>query len=208
MALGPDREGELVNPCAAGPPPWRRALDLQPDPDPEARRHRNGLANVLMQLPGRRAEALRLFDGDNNHPRSALDAAMLRWQEPAQLPQALDAVSTPALAAALAGPAGAQREAWGFKQRNQLLVFENLSHQRCLLQGVRAATAHQLGRGPASPPLASGDCEGIASQVQELLCARLQQALATNPRAVVTARWLACPTPSPAGSAAAAGSPG
>ncbi len=76
MAFGPDRVGGLVNPCAAGPPPWRRALELQPDP--EARRHRNGLANVLMQLPGRRAEALRLFDGDNNHPRSALDAAMLR----------------------------------------------------------------------------------------------------------------------------------
>jgi hypothetical protein len=187
MALGPDREGELVNPCAAEPPPWRRALDLQPDPDPEA---------------------LRLFDGDNNAPRSALDAAMLRWQEPAQLPQALDAVSTPALAAALAGPAGAQREAWGFKQRNQLLVFETLGHQRCLLQGVRAATAHQLGRGPASPPLASADCEGIGSAVQELLCARLQQASASNPRATVTGRWLACPTPSPAGSAAAAGSPG
>jgi hypothetical protein len=112
----------------------------------------------------------------------------------------------PALATALAGPAGAQREAWGFKQRNPLLVFETLGHQRCLLHGVRTATAHQLGRGPASPPLASGDCEGIASQVQELLCARLQEASASNPRAVVTARWLACTTPSPAGSAAATGS--
>jgi hypothetical protein len=88
----------------------------------------------------------------------------------------------PALANALAGPAGAQREAWGFKQRNQLLVFENLGHQRCLLQGVRTATAHQLGRGPASPPLASADCEGIASTVQELLCGRLQQACTSPPR--------------------------
>jgi hypothetical protein len=114
----------------------------------------------------------------------------------------------PARAAALAGPAGAQREAWGFKQRNQLLVFENLGHQRCLLQGVRAATAHQLGRGPASPPLASGDCEGIASQVQELLCARLKQACTSNPLAAVTGRWLACPTPSRAGSAAEGRLPG
>ena len=184
-----DLEGELAPAETA----WRRALALQPDPDPEARRHRNGLANVLMQLPGRRAEALRLFDGDNNHPRSALDAAMLRWQEPAQLRQALDAVSNPALAAALAGPAGAQREAWGFKQRNQLLVFETLGHQRCLLHNVRAATAHQLSRDPASPPLGNADCEGIGSAVQELLCARLQQASASNPRATVTGRWLDCP---------------
>ena len=122
---------DLQDELAPAETAWRRALALQPDPDPEARRHRNGLANVLMQQPGRRAEALRLFDGDNNDPRSALDAAMLRWQEPAQLRQALDAVSNPALATALAGPAGAQREAWGFKQRNQLLVFENLGHQRC-----------------------------------------------------------------------------
>jgi len=199
---------DLQDELAPAETAWRRALALQPDPDPEARRHRNGLANVLMQQPGRRAEALRLFDGDNNDPRSALDAAMLRWQEPAQLRQAFDAVSNPALATALAGPAGAQREAWGFKQRTQLLVFENLGHQRCLLHGVRAATAHQLGRGPASPPLASGDCEGIASNVQEVLCARLQQAFASNPRAIVTARWLACPTPSRQGSAPWAGSSG
>jgi tetratricopeptide (TPR) repeat protein len=184
-----DLEGELDLAETA----WRRALELQPDPHPEARRHRNGLANVLLQQPGRRAEALRLFDGDNNYPRSALDAAMLRWQEPAQLPQALDAVSNPALAAALAGPVETQREAWGFKQRNQLLVFETLGHQRCLLSGVRATTSHLLGRGPVSPPLARADCQGIASNVEELLCGRLQQAFASNPRAVVTARWLACP---------------
>lgn len=181
---------------------WRRALELQPDPHPEARRHRNGLANVLMQQPGRRAEALRLFDGNNNYPRSALEAAMLRWQVPSQLPQALDAVSSPALAASLAGPAATQREAWGFKQRNQLLVFETLGHQRCLLQGVQAATAHQLGQGPASPPLTQSDCKGLANQVQELLCARLQLAFATNPRAPLTARWLSCPASAPA-----AGSP-
>ncbi len=102
-------------------------------------------------------------------------------------------MSNPALAAALAGPAYTQREAWGFKQRNQLLVFETLGHQRCLLSGVRATTSQLLGRGAVSPPLARADCQGIASNVEELLCGRLQQAFASNPRAVVTARWLACP---------------
>lgn len=199
---------DMQNELAPAETAWRRALALQPDPDPEARRHRNGLANVLMQQPGRRADALRLFDGDNNHPRSALDAAMLRWREPTQLPRALDAVSGRALADALAGPAGTQKEAWGFKQGNQLLVFENLGHQRCLLNGVQAATAHQLGRGPASPPLASADCAGVASQLQELLCGRLQQSVATNPRATVTGRWLGCPAPIREGSAPPAGTTG
>jgi hypothetical protein len=73
---------------------------------------------------------------------------------------------------------------------------------------VRAATAHQLGRGPASPPLANADCAGIASQVQELLCGRLQQAVATNPRATVTGRWLGCPAPIREGSAPPAGTTG
>ncbi|MFM7642324.1 MAG: TIR domain-containing protein [Cyanobium sp.] len=184
-----DLRGELAPAESA----WRRALELQPDPNPEARRHRIGLANVVMQQPGRRAEALRLFDGNNDYPRAAVEAAMLRWQDPGQLPQALDAVNSPALATALAGPAGTQREAWSFRQGDQLLVFENLGHQRCLLQNVRATTAHQLGRGPTSPPLTMIDCQGIENQVRELLCTRLQLAtFSSNLRAPLAARWLSC----------------
>ncbi|MFM9102430.1 MAG: hypothetical protein ACKOPS_14320, partial [Cyanobium sp.] len=178
---------------------WRHAAELTADDSPQAKANRNGLANVLAQLPGQRQAALDNYDADRDFPRSALEAAMLRWPESAQMPRALDAINEPALARARAGD-GTAPDPWGFKENDELLLFESRAQQRCLLTVVQATTAHLAGTAAGAPPLASPDCKGVKTTVRDLLCHRLSQA-ATNPRAPRTARWLACPASAPASSA-------
>lgn len=180
-----DTQGEL----ALAEQAWRRAIDLAPDPAPNAARYRNGLANVLIQQPRRRPEGLQILDGDSTDPRSAVDAAMLRWGDATALPRAFDAVASPELLPALAAERG---PGWGFKQQDSLLLFDSKAERRCLLQAVRATTAHLLGRGPAAMPLNAPDCQGIQTTLSQLLCFRLSQAQATNPRAVASGAWLGC----------------
>jgi hypothetical protein len=120
---------------------------------------------------------------------------MLRWPNPSELPQALDAVSHPEVAAALEG-AGAESDIpWGFTMpQGDVLLFLSRGEQRCLLRNVKASTAHLIGTESSPPPLTSVECQGIRESVKELLCLRLRQASATNPRADATGRWLTCPT--------------
>jgi tetratricopeptide (TPR) repeat protein len=175
---------------------WKRAIDLERASSPQAKAYRNGLANVLAQQPARRQEALAIYDGDNDDPRSAIEAAMRRWPRPAELPRGLDAVSRPDLAASLAGKASGVEPPWGFKMPDgELLLFETRAERRCLLDGVRGATAHLAGEAAPAPPLAATDCQGIRSSVKDLLCNRLKEASRGNPRAAGTARWLGCPPP-------------
>ena len=175
---------------------WKRARDLERPGTAAARAYRNGLANVLAQQPARRQEALKIYDGDNDDPRSAVEAAMQRWPRPAELPFALDAASKDDLAASLAGKASGGEPPWGFKMPDgELLLFETRSERRCLLAGVRAATAHLAGETAPAPPLAAADCQGIQSSVKDLLCGRLEEARSGNPRAAATALWLGCTPP-------------
>jgi hypothetical protein len=175
---------------------WRKAVALapDPDPDPQASTYRNGLANVLIQQPRRRAEGLQILDGDSSYPRSAVDAAMLRWGDAAALPIALDAVSSPALPPALKAERG---PGWGFKQGAYLLLFDAIAERRCLLNAVRASTAHLLGRSSAESPQGADACQGIRSYVSELVCDRLLLAQPTNPRAAASRAWLGCPAERP-----------
>jgi tetratricopeptide (TPR) repeat protein len=192
-----DIHGEL----SAAEAHWKQAATLAPTESPQARSFRSGLADVLAQQPGRRKDALDMYDADRFYPRSAIEASMLRWSEPAQVAQALEAISERALGEALAddGPAEAP---WGFKANGGLLLFESRAHQRCLLASVRTATARLAGDATTTaPPLAAADCQGVQESVKELLCDRLQQARA-NPRAAATGRWLGCP---PAAARAAQG---
>jgi hypothetical protein len=76
-----------------------------------------------------------------------------------------------------------------------VLHFLSLGEQRCLLRNVKATTAHLIGSEASPPPLTSVECQGIRESVKELLCIRLRQASASNPRADATGRWLTCPTP-------------
>jgi tetratricopeptide (TPR) repeat protein len=184
---------DFTNDLAAAERQWRQAAELVSQQDSaQAQEMRNGLANVLAQLPGRRTDALGVYDGDRFYPRSAIDAAMLRWPLPGQLPQALDAIHEPALAQPLAGQ-GPPAHPWGFKTDGTLLLFESRAHQRCLLGAVRATTAHLSARvSPAASPLMASDCKGIQDGVQGLLCDRLLQAQPTNPRAAASRSWLGC----------------
>lgn len=170
---------------------WRQAARLTPENTPQGQAIRNGLANVLAQLPGQRQAALGMYDADRFYPRSALEATMLRWEAPEQMAQAQDAISEPTLDASLAGD-GAAQNPWGFKENGALLLFESRAHQRCLLANVRATTAHLAGSPPAAPPLSSADCQGVQASVRDLLCPRLAAARA-NPRASSSATWLGCP---------------
>lgn len=173
---------------------WVRAKDLERPGTAAARAYRNGLANVLAQQPARHQEALKIYDGDNDDPRSAIEAAMQRWPQPAELPRALDAASGQDLAESLAGKANGGEPPWGFKMPDgELLLFETRAEQRCLLAGVRAATAHLAGETAPVPPLAAADCQGIQSTVKHLLCDRLNEARSGNPRTTLTAIWLGCP---------------
>lgn len=171
---------------------WHQAEDLVPPDSPQGRDYRNGRANVMAQQPGRRAEALALYDADRFYPRSALEAALLRWADPRQLPQAVDAIQERELSTALAGD-GPPASPWGFKANGEVLQFETRAQQRCLLAAARAVTAHLAGGpAPAAVPLASGDCQGVQGTTRDLLCQRLQQALPTNPRASASRTWLGC----------------
>jgi len=176
---------------------WQKAATLAPRDTPQARAIRNGLANVLAQQPDKRQEALRLYEADRFYPRSAMEAAMLRWGEPKVMPQALDAINESALGSTLTGD-GPPAEPWGFKSNGELLLFESRAQQRCLLANVRAVTAHLAGTATtaASPPLANPDCQGVESSARDLLCDRLNAA-AANPRAATTAGWLGCPRGTP-----------
>lgn len=176
---------------------WEKAAKLAPGVTPQAQAIRNGLANVLAQQPDKRQKALRLYDADRFYPRSAMEAAMLRWAEPEAMPQALDAINESALGSTLAGD-GPPAEPWGFKNNGELLLFESRAQQRCLLANVRAVTAHLAGTATAgaSQPLANPDCQGVESSARDLLCNRLSAATA-NPRAAVTAGWLKCPNVTP-----------
>jgi tetratricopeptide (TPR) repeat protein len=190
LAFLHDLRGELPQAEAA----WRQALDLEPSHTSAARAYRIGRAGVLAQLPGRAPEALALYEADPDHPRAAVELAMLRWGEPAALARALDAVSRPELAASLSG-GSAPSPGWSFPLpgRSELLVFNRRNQQRCVLQAVRATTAHLRGAPPLPPsPLATPDCQGGQLDVRELLCLRLPRP-AANPRATLTARWLGCP---------------
>ena len=190
LAFLHDLRGELPEAEAA----WRQALDLEPTHTSAARAYRIGRAGVLAQLPGRAPEALALYEADPDHPRAAVELAMLRWGEPAALPRALDAVSRPELATLLSGGSGPS-PGWSFPLPggNDLLVFNRRNQQRCVLQAVRATTAQLLGAmSLPSSPLAAADCQGRQVDVRDLLCLRLPLP-AANPRAALTARWLGCP---------------
>jgi hypothetical protein len=190
LAFLHDLRGELPQADAA----WRQAIDLEPSHTSAARAYRIGRAGVLAQLPGRAPEALALYEADPDHPRAAVELAMLRWGEPAALARALDAVSRPELAASLSG-GSAPSPGWSFPLpgRSELLVFNRRNQQRCVLQAVRATTAHLRGAPPLPPsPLATPDCQGGQVDVRDLLCLRLPRP-AANPRATLTARWLGCP---------------
>jgi tetratricopeptide (TPR) repeat protein len=175
---------------------WQQAIDREPPKTSAARSYRVGLANVLARQPARRKEAIAMFEAEVRQPRSAIELAMLRWPDPGELPQALDAVSHPDVAAALEG-AGAESDVpWGFTMpQGEVLHFLSRGEQRCLLRNVKAATAHLIGTKASPPPLTSVECQGIRESVKELLCIRLRQASASNPRADATGRWLTCPTP-------------
>jgi tetratricopeptide (TPR) repeat protein len=175
---------------------WQQAIDREPPKTSAARSYRVGLANVLARQPARRKEAIAMFEAEVRQPRSAIELAMLRWPDPGELPQALDAVSHPDVAAALEG-AGAESDVpWGFTMpQGEVLHFLSRGEQRCLLRNVKAATAHLIGTKASPPPLTSVECQGIRESVKELLCLRLRQASASNPRADATGRWLTCPTP-------------
>jgi tetratricopeptide (TPR) repeat protein len=142
---------------------WRQAARLTPENTPQGQGIRNGLANVLAQEPGQRQAALAMYDADRFYPRSALEAAMLRWETPEQMGQAQDAIAEPALDTSLAGE-GASPTPWGFKENGALLLFETRAHQRCLLTTVRVTTAHLAGSPPAAPLLTGADCQGRAGQ--------------------------------------------
>jgi len=175
---------------------WQQAIDREPPKTSAARSYRVGLASVLARQPARRKEAIAMFEADVRQPRSAIELAMLRWPHPSELPQALDAVSHPEVAAALDGGAGAESDVpWGFTMpQGEVLHFLSRGEQRCLLRNVKASTAHLIGTESSSPPLTSVECQGIRESVKELICIRLRQASATNPRADATGRWLTCPT--------------
>ena len=175
---------------------WQQAIDREPPKTSAARSYRIGLANVLARQPARRMEAIAMFEADVRDPRSAIELALLRWPDPGELPQALDAVSHPEVAAALKG-AGAESDIpWGFTMpQGDVLLFLSHGEQRCLLRNVKASTAHLIGTEASPPPLTSVECQGIRESVKELLCFRLRQASVTNPRADATGRWLPCPTP-------------
>lgn len=190
LAFLHDLRGELPEAEAA----WNLARTLEPSHTDAARSYRIGRAGVLAQLPGREHEALSAYEADPDHPRAAVELAMLRWGEPAALPRALDAVTRPELAASLSGGSGPS-PGWSFPLpgQNVLLVFNRRNQQRCILQSVRATTAHLLGAQPLpASPLAAADCQGSQVDVRGLLCRRLPRP-AAHTRAAVTARWLGCP---------------
>lgn len=192
LAFVHDLRGELPAAEAA----WHQAIEREPPETPAAQGYRIGLAGVLAQLPGRAQEAIKQYEADRDHPRAAVELAMLRWGEPASLPRARDAVNSPELAASLAGGAGPS-PGWSFPLpgRGELLVFNRRHEQRCVLAAVRATTDHLLGSASGdADPLVIADCQGRQVDVRDLLCRRLPPA-ATLPRAAGTSRWLRCPPP-------------
>jgi tetratricopeptide (TPR) repeat protein len=203
LAFMHDLRGQLQEAEVA----YLRAEKLVPIRSDLAKRYRNGRANVLAQQPERRQEALDLFDADRDYPRSAIEAAMVRWGNPASVGQASDALEDPSMRQRLADESktSAGTGSWGFKTSNELLMFHTAAQKRCLLATARAAGRHLLGDERAAADLrpgAKGDCEGIQFQTLELICSRLLQALAGrtpagsgNPRAAITARWLSCSSP-------------
>ncbi len=175
---------------------WQQAIKREPAQTSAKRSYLLGLANVLARQPAKREEAIAMFEAEVRQPRSAIELALLRWPDPGELPQALDAVSHPEVAAAVDGGAGAESDVpWGFTMpQGDVLLFLSRGEQRCLLRNVKASTAHLIGTESSPPPLTSVECQGIRESVKELLCLRLRQASATNPRADATGRWLTCPT--------------
>lgn len=182
-----DLRGELPEARAA----YERARDREPPDSSAARSYRIGLASVLAQQPGGQRQALEAYKADPDHPRAAVELAMLRWSDPTALPEALDAVSSPELVSALADRSS-PNPGWSFPLDGgrALLVLHRPRQQRCLLTAVRASTRHLLGQ-QSPPPLAAADCQGLQVNLQNLLCSRLQAA-AANPRSTATARWLGC----------------
>jgi hypothetical protein len=209
---------DFLNNPAAAEVHWTRAIDHEPAATAAARAYRTGLAHGLARQPARRAEAVAMDEADVLHPRSAIELAMLRWDQPATLSRSADALTHPELTATLAGRGSGPEPPWGFTMPNgEVLLFLNRGEQRCLLGAVRATTSQLQGAQPgstgadlpaASQPLASADCQGVRDVTRELLCDRLQRA-AANPRASTARAWLQCPAPHPAGrslrSAATAG---
>jgi hypothetical protein len=188
---------DFLNEPEAAESHWIEAIEREPADTTAARAYRTGLAHTLARLPARLPDAIRMYEADVLHPRSAIELAMLRWGSPSLLPRAARALNHPELTAALAGNGSRDEPPWGFTlPEGEVLLFLNRREQRCLLATVRATTTHLAGATPASP-LASPDCQGIPDEVRDLLCHRLRQA-ATNPRAPLTARWLSCPVNTPA----------
>ncbi|MFM7170390.1 MAG: hypothetical protein ACKOYH_06005, partial [Cyanobium sp.] len=189
---------DFLNEPEAAESHWKQAIEREPANTTAARSCRTGLAHTLARLPARLPDAIRMYEADVLHPRSAIELAMLAWGSPSALPQASRALNHPELTANLVGSGRPDEPPWGFTMPGgEVLLFFTRGEQRCLLASVRATTTHLAGDTPASP-ISSPDCQGIQDEVRELLCTRLQQAAPTNPRAPRTARWLSCPASAPA----------
>jgi tetratricopeptide (TPR) repeat protein len=103
---------------------WQQAINREPAQTSAKRSYLLGLANGLARQPAKREKAITMFEADVRQPRSAIELALLRWPDPGELPQALDAVSHPEVAAALDG-AGAEGDVpWGFTMpQGEVLLF-------------------------------------------------------------------------------------
>jgi hypothetical protein len=163
---------------------------------------------VLEQQPGRRDDALHVYEIDTDFPLSALQAAMLRWQLPspptnAAQPQQASISGDLRLAQdrlkrlrpSIEGE-GPAKKVWGFKVDGFLLPFPRHEDHRCLFGLALAATQHQLkqeSEAQASQANSKEDCRNSEVEARLLICDRLERAARSgNPRAHPTQRWLEC----------------
>ena len=176
---------------------WRKAVAQLRNDAPLAMKYRNGLAGVLAQL-GHTEQALRLYDGDPEHARSIIEAAMLRWQGPPTydvLGQARDRLEQ--VHSHLAGTGAA--DAWGFKAGGELVFFGRIEAHRCLAAVALATTNHMLSRHQSASTepdevIFGVDCQEGQADILLVICDRLTLAAAPiNTRAEAARAWLHCP---------------